>query len=210
VTSCGAPLPTVGVVVRDEEGRPVPEGVEGEICVTGPSVTPGAPRHPGGTDGELATGDLGFLAGGELHVTGRVKDLLVLAGRNVHPQQLEWAAAEVEGVRKGAVVAFSVPSAEGERAVVVLEADDAQAQAIAAAVPGQVRDEVGVVVSAVSCVPRGTIPKTSSGKLRRAETRQRWLDGTLAPERTGRAAELFAVTRQLGRSAVSQLRARRG
>ena len=100
----------------------------------------------------------------------------------MHPQQLEWAAAEVEGVRKGAVVAFSVPSPAGERAVVVLEADETQADRIAAAVPGRVRDEVGVVVSAVTCVPRGSIPKTSSGKLRRAETRQRWLDGTLTPE----------------------------
>ena len=210
VTSCGTPLPTVGVVVRDEEGREVPECVEGEICVTGPSVTPDAERPRGSTvEGELATGDLGFLADGELHVTGRVKDLLVLAGRNVHPQQLEWAAAEVEGVRKGAVVAFSVPSPAGERAVVVLEADETQADRIAAAVPGRVRDEVGVVVSAVTCVPRGSIPKTSSGKLRRAETRQRWLDGTLTPEPSGRAAELFAVTRQLGRSVASQLRARR-
>jgi fatty-acyl-CoA synthase len=211
VTSCGAPLPTVGVVVRDEEGRAVPDGVEGEVCVTGPSVTPGAERPRGSTvEGELATGDLGFLADGELHITGRVKDLLVLAGRNVHPQQLEWAAAEVDGVRKGAVVAFSVPSEGGERAVVVLEADEAQAGQIGAAVPGRVRDEVGVVVSAVTCVPRGSIPKTSSGKLRRAETRQRWLDGTLAPERTGRAADVLAVTRQLGRSVASQLRARRG
>jgi fatty-acyl-CoA synthase len=211
VTSCGTPLPTVGLVVRDPEGNAVPDGTEGEICVTGPSVTPGAHRPCRGTaGGELATGDLGFLADGELHVTGRVKDLLVLAGRNVHPQQLEWAAAEVDGVRKGAVVAFSVPAAGGERAVVVLEADPAHAGRITAAVPGRVRDETGVVVSAVSCVPRGSIPKTSSGKLRRAETRQRWLAGTLAPEPTGRAAELRAVTRQLGRSVVSQLRGRRG
>jgi fatty-acyl-CoA synthase len=211
VTSCGAPLPTVGVVVRDPEGRAVPDGEEGEVCVTGPSVTPGPERPRGGTvEGELATGDLGFLADGELHITGRVKDLLVLAGRNVHPQQLEWAAAEVDGVRKGSVVAFSVPSEGGERAVVVLEADEAQSERIAAAVPGRVRDEVGVVVSAVTCVPKGSIPKTSSGKLRRAETRQRWLDGTLEPEPTGRTAELLAVTRQLGRSVASQLHARRG
>lgn len=210
VTSCGVPLPTVGVVVRDPQGRPVADGEEGEVCVTGPSVTPGAERPRGGDEGELATGDLGFLADGELHITGRVKDLLVLAGRNVHPQQLEWAAAEVDGVRKGSVVAFSVPSGGGERAVVVLEAEEALAERISAEVPGRVRDEVGVVVSAVTCVPRGSIPKTSSGKLRRAETRQRWLDGSLQPEPTGRTAELLAVTRQLGRSVASQLRARRG
>jgi acyl-CoA synthetase (AMP-forming)/AMP-acid ligase II len=91
----------------------------------------------------------------------------------------------------------------------VLEAEEALAERIAAEVPGRVRDEVGVVVSAVTCVPRGSIPKTSSGKLRRAETRQRWLDGTLQPEPTGRTAELLAVTRQLGRSVASQLRSRR-
>jgi fatty-acyl-CoA synthase len=199
VISCGAPLPTVGVAVRDPDGRALPDGEEGEVCVTGPSVTVG---------GELATGDLGFLADGELHVTGRVKDLLVLAGRNVHPQQLEWAAAEVPGVRKGAVVAFSVPSEGGERAVVVLEADEAQAGRIAAEVPGRVREEIGVVVSAVTCVPRGSIPKTSSGKLRRAETRERWLAGTLAAAPAGRGRELLALTRTLGRSAAAQLRAR--
>jgi fatty-acyl-CoA synthase len=206
VTSCGVPLPGVGLVVRDRSGRPVAEGEEGEVCVSGPSVTPGAP----GPDGELATGDLGFLQDGELYVTGRIKDLLVLAGRNVHPQQLEWVAGEVAGVRRGGVVAFSVPSADGELAVVVAETADADPVAVPAAVKQRVRDELGVVVHDVTCVPRGSIPKTSSGKLRRAETRQRWLDGALAPERGGRTATVLAVGRALLRSGTVRLRPPRG
>jgi fatty-acyl-CoA synthase len=210
VTSCGVPLPGVGLVVRDRSGRPVPDGEEGEVCVSGPSVTPGAPRPPGGQDGELATGDLGFVRDGELYVTGRIKDLLVLAGRNVHPQQLEWVAGEVTGVRRGGVVAFSVPSAEGERAVVVAETATEDPDAIPAAVKQRVRDELGVVVHDVTCVPRGSIPKTSSGKLRRAETRQRWLDGALTPESSGRTATALAVGRALFRSGTTRLRPPRG
>ena len=208
VTSCGVALPGVGLVIRDRSGRAVPDGEEGEICVSGPSVTPGVPHPAGSADGELATGDLGFVRDGQLYVTGRIKDLLVLAGRNVHPQQLEWVAGEVPGVRRGNVVAFSVPSARGERAVVVVESAAADPSAVPAAVRGRVQDELGVVVHEVTCVPRGTIPKTSSGTLRRAETRQRWLDGTLRPERSGRVATLIAVGRSLGRSLGSSVAAR--
>jgi fatty-acyl-CoA synthase len=210
VTSCGVPLPGVGVVVRDPDGRALPDGEEGEICVTGPSVTPGAVgAEAGRDDGELATGDLGFLRDGELYVTGRLKDLLVLAGRNVHPQQLEWAAGEVPGVRRGGVVAFSVPSSAGERAVVVVETAGPVPDGVPAAVKDRVRNDLGVVVHEVTCVPRGTIPKTSSGKLRRAETRERWLAGTLEPERSGRAATALAVGRAVLRSGVARVRTRR-
>jgi len=207
VTSCGVPLPGVGLVVRDPSGRALPDGEEGEICVTGPSVTPGAVGPRGGTvSGELATGDLGFVHDGELHVTGRIKDLLVLAGRNVHPQQLEWAASDVPGVRRGGVAAFSVPSPSGERAVVVVETATDDSAALPAAVKERVLDEVGVVVHDVACVPRGSIPKTSSGKLRRAETRQRWLDGTLARRPAGRIATARVVGTALIRSALARLR----
>jgi fatty-acyl-CoA synthase len=207
VISCGVPLPGVGVEVRDGDGRPVPDGEEGEICVRGPSVTPGAVGPRGGRlDGELATGDLGFVRDGELHVTGRIKDLLVLAGRNLHPQQLEWAAGEVAGVRRGGIVAFSVPSARGERAVVVVEAAEADPAGLPVAVKARVRDELGVVVSEVTCVPRGTIPKTSSGKLRRAEARERWLAGTLVRRPPGRATAARVVGAALFRSAVARLR----
>lgn len=205
VTSCGIPLPGVTVVVRDAAGRRVPDGEEGQIHVRGASVTPGG-SAPGG---ELATGDLGFLLDGELHVTGRLKDVLILAGRNVHPQQLESVAADVEGVRRGAVVAFSVPSDDGERPVLVLETTDAAAARVADAVPLRLSEELGIAVHAVACVPYGTIPKTSSGKLRRAETRRRWLAGALLPEPAGRLTTSLTVGRQVGRSLVAQVRSRR-
>jgi fatty-acyl-CoA synthase len=107
-------------------------------------------------------------------------------------------------------VAFSVPSAEGERAVVVAETASADPPGIPAAVKQRVRDELGVVVHDVTCVPRGSIPKTSSGKLRRAETRQRWLDGALTPEPGGRTATVLAVGRALLRSGAARLRPPRG
>lgn len=212
VISCGVPLPGVGVTVRDPDGGERPDGEEGEIHVTGPSVTPGSLDDPGARPpgAELATGDLGFLLDGELHVTGRVKDLLILAGRNLHPQQLEWVAAEVEGARRGAVVAFSVPSDEGERAVLVLEAPEAAIAGLEAEVRVRLADELGVALHAVVCLAPGTLPRTSSGKPRRAETRRRWLAGTLDSEPAGRLDASLAVTRQLGRSLVSQIRYRKG
>jgi fatty-acyl-CoA synthase len=211
VISCGRPLPGVGVTVRDGGGRSLPDGAEGEIHVSGPSVTPGSVDDPGARPpgAELATGDLGFLLDGELHVTGRVKDLLIISGRNLHPQHVEWAAAEVEGVRRGAVVAFSVPSDDGERAVLVLEAPETAVPRIRTEVPARVADELGVALHAVTCVAPGTLPKTSSGKPRRAETRRRWLEGSLLPEPAGRLTTTLGVTRQLGRSLVAQIRNRR-
>ena len=117
--SCGPAFPDHDIAIFTEQGERLPEGVEGEICLMGPSVTPGYFENPQATaeafrDGWLRTGDLRYLMDGEVYVTGRMKDLIIINGRNIHPQAVEWSVAEVESVRKGNVVAFTRPGPSGE------------------------------------------------------------------------------------------------
>jgi fatty-acyl-CoA synthase len=163
----------------------------GDIEVTGASVVRGYwGELPGPADGWLRTGDLGYLAEGELVVCGRTKDVLFAAGRNIFPPDVEAAAAVVSGVRPGGVAAFGVaagPSAYGDRLVVAVETRQRDRDAVRRGVAAAVLDEVGLAPDVVLTVPFGRLPKTSSGKLRRAEARRRYLSGQLAQgERTTR------------------------
>ncbi|MEQ1502169.1 MAG: AMP-binding protein [Myxococcota bacterium] len=183
---CGGPLPDHTVRIEAPDGRTVDEGVVGEIVARGPSVT---------TDGALRTGDLGFVRDGELFVCGRLKDLIIVRGRNHHPHDLERAACAVDGVRPGGAAAFAVPGDGGEVAVLIVEADAAEAR-FYSAVSRAVQDATGLQVR-VEVVPPRTLPKTSSGKLRRSEARDRYLAGTLRP-RIGGARTLAQA--ELGRA----------
>ncbi len=186
---CGHPMPGHDLAVfSPETGAPLPDRVEGELCFKGPSVTVGYWKNPTSTAaafrGEwLRTGDLGYTDDGEIFVTGRLKDLLIINGRNIHPQTLEWEAAQVPGVRKGNVVAFSRPGASSEEVVLVLETTEDDTEALAEAVTTRIQAEQSLAVAEVVCVGRGTLPKTSSGKLQRRKTRQLYLTGELG--RTG-------------------------
>ena len=182
--SCGVPFPQHEVAIMDPAGRKLPDGAEGEICLRGPSVGAGYVGVRGGwgsamRDGWLRTGDLGYLDAGELYVTGRMKDLIILNGRNVHPQVIEWLASDVEGVRSGCVAAFSRPGRTGEELVVVAETRGDRAAAIS-------KIEVAVVSGLfvkpadVVCVKPGSLPRTSSGKLRRHQIRKSYLSGSLS------------------------------
>ncbi|MCB9681453.1 MAG: fatty acyl-AMP ligase [Alphaproteobacteria bacterium] len=212
--SCGPTFPGHEMVAVDDDGRPLPEGREGQLALRGPSVTPGYFNNPEATaaafrDGWLLTGDLGYVLDGEIYVTGRLKDLIILNGRNVHPQAIEWAASEVAGVRKGNVVAFSRPGAESEELVVVLETRDDDTERVIAEVKKAVRQEVGAVPSDVVCLPPGTLPKTSSGKLQRRKTRQQYLLEQLASEgaRTmGSAGSTMTIARHVARSVWTRTR----
>jgi fatty-acyl-CoA synthase len=152
----------------------------GELEVRGNSVTPGYYRRPDLTraafrDGWLRTGDLGYLVDGELVVCGRMKDVIIVGGRNVFPEDVERAVAEVEGVRAGNVIAFGVERRPGrEGIVVVAEARDDDVPAVRSAVADRVRDAVGLPPEVVLVAP-GTLPKTSSGKLQRSLCRWRYL-----------------------------------
>jgi fatty-acyl-CoA synthase len=132
LTRLGRPLAGTSVRVCDPDtGTPLPDGDVGRIEVSGPSVT---------VDGWLDTGDLGYLADGELVVCGRIKDVLIAGGRNVFPQDVEMAAGRVRGVRPGGVVAFGVPGATGDRLVVAVEARTDLRPAVAEGVNGHGRN----------------------------------------------------------------------
>jgi len=175
----GGPVRDVTVRIVDRgTGEPVGDRVVGHIELRGPSIVghywPDPPPPP---DSWLRTGDLGYLAGGELVVCGREKDVLFAAGRNVFPQDVEAVAVEVSGVRSGGAVAFGVPRAGGDGLVVVVESRGADPAIVRHAVASAVVAEVGLAPADVLTVSYGRLPKTSSGKLRRAEARRRYLAG---------------------------------
>ncbi|WP_437513530.1 fatty acyl-AMP ligase [Sorangium sp. So ce1099] len=184
LVSCGRPLPCHELIIAGPDGAPLREREVGEIWVRGPSVAAGYFNEPEATkaafgDGWLRTGDLGYTAGGEVYLCGRSKDLIILGGKNYFPQDIERVASSVEGVRDGHCVAFSCLSASGaERAVVVAEVKRTVA-GVAQAITQAVRAELGVQLSEVALIKRGTLAKTSSGKVRRREMKRRFEDGEL-------------------------------
>ncbi|SOD90275.1 fatty acyl-AMP ligase [Streptomyces sp. Ag109_G2-15] len=195
---CGRPGPGVTVAIVDPERQEeLPEGGTGEIWVGGASVAKGYWRNAlatretfrAGLQGHegrfLRTGDLGFLRGGELFVTGRLKDLIVIDGRNHYPQDLELTAElSHPALRPGCTAAFSVDTAaEGEQPVLVAEIapDDAgESEKITDLIRSAVGEAHGLSLRDVVLVQPGTIPKTSSGKIQRRATRTAYLDGTLS------------------------------
>ncbi len=217
--SCGTWFPGHEVTAQDEQGRVLPEGQEGELCLRGPSVTPGYFQNPEATaqafkDGWLRTGDLGYILDGEVYVTGRIKDLIILNGRNLHPQSVEWVAAQVDGVRKGNVVAFSRPGEASEELVLVLESREAQTPAqkeeLARAVKAQVQAELGIQAADVVVLAVGALPKTSSGKLQRRKTRQDYLSGVIGsagPRTAGASADTLTLARHMARGVWSRTKA---
>src|SRR5262249_54815207 len=183
-------LPEHEVRLVDEAGRDVEERRVGRLVFRGPSMMAGYFEKPEASaaitldGGWLDSGDLAYRADGELYVTGRVKDLIIKAGRNLVPQEIEEVAATVDGVRRGCVVALGAPNpaTATESLVVVAETratDSAQRERIAAAVTERVAEAIGVPPDAVVLVPPGAVPKTSSGKVQRAATRKLYLEGAL-------------------------------
>jgi fatty-acyl-CoA synthase len=157
----------------------------GELEIQGTSVTPGYYKRPDATaelfrNGWLRTGDLAYLLDGELVLCGRIKDVIIVGGRNVFPEDIERAVGAVEGVRTGNVIAFGVDGYKGKESVVVVaesKADDVEA--VRRAVHAKVLDTVGLPARDVMVVQPGTLPKTSSGKLQRALCRDRYLNEEL-------------------------------
>jgi acyl-CoA synthetase (AMP-forming)/AMP-acid ligase II len=214
VVSVGRAVPRHEVQVVDARGRPVPERVVGEVTVRGPSVMQGYAADPEGTRhalrGEwLHTGDLGYLAGGDLFIVGRKKDLLIVRGRNIHPEDVERTAEGVSGVRAGGTAAFAVPGDHGEeRTVLVCEARTASGRE--ADLVDRIRQAVAeahdFLPDAVVLVASGTIPRTFSGKRQRSLCRDLYLKEKLAPARSTRwAARRVALRGALG-LAMARLR----
>ncbi|MET0344331.1 MAG: fatty acyl-AMP ligase [Polyangiales bacterium] len=185
IVSCGVPFPGHALAVRDEHGAALPERHVGEVVARGPSVTPGYFRNDEAnadtftTDGFLRTGDLGYIAEGDLFVCGRSKDLIIIRGANFHPQDLEWAVSELEGVRRGNVVAFGTQLDGDEKLVLVLECTSTDVQAVCARVAARITESFGLTPHEVVGVTLGSLPKTSSGKVQRRKTRDLYLGGQL-------------------------------
>jgi fatty-acyl-CoA synthase len=171
-------------VVDPATGDVLQEREVGELEIRGTSVTTGYYKRPDATeaafhDGWLKTGDLAYLVDGELVICGRIKDVIIVGGRNVFPEDVERSVAQVEGVRAGNVIAFGVPGNRREGLVVVAETKVADASTVRESVAARVRDVVGMPADEVVLVPPGTLPKTSSGKLQRSLCRDRYLDKDL-------------------------------
>ena len=200
--SSGKSFPGHDVQIVDEHGNAVAERTEGFLWFRGPSGTGGyfenpeatvklMPQGPAQLEGEypwLNSGDRAFQADGEIFITGRVKDIIIKGGRNLYPHEVEELAARAEGIRKGCVVAFGLKDASSgtEKLVIVAESREenaAKRAKIAAAINDEVSRGLGLPPDRVELIPSGSIPKTSSGKLRRDETKQLYAAGTLTAGR---------------------------
>ncbi|GLQ23671.1 acyl-CoA synthetase [Algimonas ampicilliniresistens] len=184
--ACGVRLPDHEVEIRDADNKVLGEDHVGRICLKGPSLSPGYFRNSQATeaafskDGWLDTGDLGYWHDGQLIVTGRYKDLILYHGRNIWPQDIEWAAQAAAPHRCGRACAFSVGGAGDQKTIMLLlecrTRDPRLLTEIETAVSAAIRLEVGVPVQ-LMLVPKSTMIITSSGKLSRARVKQKYLDG---------------------------------
>ena len=187
---CGRPLPENRVEIRNETGTPLPERQVGRIFVHGPSVMPGYFQSPRESalvlrDGWLDTGDLGFWSDGEIVVTGRTKDLIIVNGRNIWPQDIEWAVEALPQVRQGDACAFSVESDGGEAVVVVVQCssgDPDDRACLAGSIQQTVRESVGVDGRIVLISRQPGLPFTSSGKLSRSRAKANFLAGVYSDD----------------------------
>lgn len=187
---CGPVLPNHECEFRHGDGRVVQAGEVGRLFLRGPSIMEGYYGLEEEThdilsdDGWLDTGDQGFLHDGEIVLTGRAKDLILFNGRNIWPQDLEWAVEELPKLRRGDAAAFSIDDGSGERVVVLIQtrisADDKRDELQQAA--RGILKQTGLANADVHLVPPRSLPQTSSGKLSRSKAKQKFLEGGYAKE----------------------------
>jgi len=220
LVSCGREFPGHSIrIFSPDDGtseKPMVERVVGEVRISGPSVMRGYWE-----DGErtreafagtfLRTGDLGFLSDGHLFICGRSKEIVIVNGRNYYPQDMEWEVGKVAGVRKGNVVAFGARDPSGverdrERVILAFEVQEperlGQSTSLVSEVRKAVQEGMGLTLDDVVALPPGALPKTSSGKLQRAKTRELYETGVLMGRPSPRDATKMDVAKQ---AAMSQL-----
>ena len=193
---CGRALPDHAIEVRNDAGDPVGDRIVGRIFIKGPSLTPGYYSDPDASSaiyhGEwLDTGDMGYFLNGQIVITGRAKDLIIINGRNIWPQDIEWAVEKVDGVRSGGVAAFSVDDGAGERIVVIAERrgmDEEARAAVKREIASVIQNAAGAPAEVVLARPHSMVV-TSSGKLARAKVKMKYLDGAFAGDENGAAAQ---------------------
>lgn len=207
--ACGQPLPGHQIRVVDENSRELPDRQEGRVQFKGPSSTNGYFENPEATqklfDHEwLDTGDLGYIADGDIYITGRSKDIIIRAGRNIYPHELEEYIGGIDGIRKGCVAAFGAtdPQSGTEKLVILAESYDHNTEHA-----NQMRDEInsitndliGTPADDIVIAPPHTVLKTSSGKIRRSACQALYQNGELGQTQN-------AVWRQMMSIALSSLR----
>lgn len=187
--ACGFPLPEHDIRIVDENDHELEERKIGCLQFCGPSAMRGYYHNTVATqsvyhDGWWDTGDFAYIADGELYITGRKKDIIIKAGRNLYPQEIEEVTGQVSGIRKGCVVAFGMhdPHFGTEKLVVVAETQETNAKIrdkMINEINEKILDVIGVPPDQVSLVPPRSIPKTSSGKLRRSACKKLYEEGSL-------------------------------
>ena len=192
IPACGRPITGHEIRIVDATGRELGERVEGHLEFKGPSATGGYFRNPEQTrllfHGEwLDSGDYAYQAEGDIYLTGRSKDVIIRAGRNIYPYELEEAVGDIPGIRKGCVAVFGSPDpATGTERLVVMaetrEADPAQLEALRGRINALTLDMLGIAADDIVLAPVHSVLKTSSGKIRRAACRELFEKGA-APTR---------------------------
>ena len=190
---CGKALPGHAIEVRDDQGQLRGDREVGRIFIKGPSITPGyfsdAEASEAMFKGEwLDTGDMGYFLDGQIVISGRAKDLIIVNGRNIWPQDIEWAVETVASVRQGGVAAFSVDDGDSERIIVVAErrggmSEDALSE-LHREVARTIQSAAGAPAEVVLAKPHSMV-MTSSGKLSRAKVKAKYLDGAFKDSSPG-------------------------
>jgi fatty-acyl-CoA synthase len=203
LVNCGHAFPEHELAVVDEAGKRLGDRQVGQIVTRGPSVSKGYYQEPeltaesfktlpGDPSGDtwLFTGDLGYTVVNatdgqrEVFICGRLKDMIIVRGRNFYPSDLEWVVSEMPGVRRGNVVAFSADINGEEQLVITAEGLSTEAETLKTAIAQRIVADFALTAHEVVIVPQGMLPRTSSGKPQRRKTRQMYLDGTLPRART--------------------------
>ena len=206
---CGFPLPGFDVEIRSPEGRRLPERRVGTLFVRGPSVMSGyfgedaLTREVLSPEGWLNTGDLAYVVDGSLVITGRQKDLIIINGRNIWPQDLEYIAESQPEVRTGDASAFSVTGPDGDDTAVLViecrESSHAKRQELVSRIQGLIRHDLGIDCF-IELVTRNTLPRTTSGKLSRSGAKKDFLqrveDGQT--EQPGTSEDAYTLRRKVG------------
>lgn len=189
VVNCGKPLPCFTLEIRDNQGNVLPDKAIGRVFVKGGPVMTGYYKDEEATkavlsdDGWLDTGDMGYMLNGCIYIVGRVKDMIIINGKNHWPQDIEWAVEQLDGVRSGDSAAISIPGERSEEVPLVIVQCRYRNESDRTRLVNDVKTRVQHIAGVncvVELVPPRTLPRTSSGKLSRAKTRAKFLSGELS------------------------------
>ena len=199
IVSCGKPFSSHDLAVMNDKDEILPDRQVGEVVVKGPSVTQGYYDNEEETkntikDGWLHTGDQGYISDGDLYVCGRKKEIIIIAGKNYYPQDIEWATNSVKGVRRGNVIAFGIKHGLTESVIVTAEyrGTKKKEKETKENIKKAILDKVGIRVDKIELLKPGTLPKTSSGKLQRKKTQELYKAGKLYKKKLPLLYRLFA------------------